>query len=132
MPLFFKATNFVGGCLLRHSNKGVGDMSQNINKIMKQAQKLQAQVMQAQQELQSKEFEGVAGGGMVKAVVNGAQELVSIAINREVVDPDDVEMLEDLIVASVKNAQEKIKAASDATFGNLSGQMNIPGLNLPG
>jgi DNA-binding YbaB/EbfC family protein len=107
-------------------------MSQNINKIMKQAQKLQAQVMQAQQELQSKEFEGVAGGGMVKAVVNGAQELVSIAINREVVDPDDVEMLEDLIVASVKNAQEKIKAASDATFGNLSGQMNIPGLNLPG
>jgi DNA-binding YbaB/EbfC family protein len=99
---------------------------------MKQAQKLQAQVMQAQQELQSKEFEGVAGGGMVKAVVNGAQELVSIAINREVVDPDDVEMLEDLIVASVKNAQEKIKAASDATFGNLSGQMNIPGLSLPG
>jgi DNA-binding protein YbaB len=69
---------------------------------------------------------------MVKAVVNGAQELISISINREVVDPEDVEMLEDLIVASVKNAQEKIKSASDAAFGNLSGQMNIPGLNLPG
>ncbi|HEX7510993.1 MAG TPA: YbaB/EbfC family nucleoid-associated protein [Chitinivibrionales bacterium] len=107
-------------------------MSQNINKIMKQAQKLQAQVMQAQQDLQNKQFEGTAGGGMVKAVVNGGQELMSIAINREVVDPDDVEMLEDLIVAAVKNAQEKIKAASDATFGGISGQMNIPGFNLPG
>jgi len=106
-------------------------MSQNINKIMKQAQKLQAQVMQAQQDLQNKQFEGTAGGGMVKAVVNGAQELMAITINREVVDPDDVEMLEDLIVASVKNAQEKIKAASDATFGNISGQMNIPGFTMP-
>ena len=107
-------------------------MSQNINKIMKQAQKLQAQVLQAQQELQKKEFEGTAGGGMVKTVVNGAQEIVSIAINREVVDPNDVEMLEDLIVASIKNAQEEIKAASDATFGSLSGQLPIPGFNPPG
>ena len=107
-------------------------MAQNINKIMKQAQKMQAQVMQAQQDLQGKQFEGTAGGGMVKAVVNGGQELVSITINPEVVDPADVEMLEDLIVASIKNAQEKIKNASDATFGNISGQMNLPGLNFPG
>ena len=106
-------------------------MSQNINKILKQAQKMQAQVMQAQEELQKKEFEGVAGGGMIKAIMNGAQELVSISINPEVVDPDDVEMLEDLIIAAIKSAQEKIKAVSDSTFGSLSGGLDIPGLKLP-
>ena len=84
-------------------------MSQNINKLLKQAQKMQSQMMQAQQELQKKEFEGTAGGGMVKVVMNGAQELVLVSINKEVVDPDDVEMLEDLIIAAVKNVQEKIK-----------------------
>ena len=66
---------------------------------MKQAQKLQSQVMQMQQDLQKKEFEGTAGGGMVKTVINGAQEIVSVTINPDVVDPQDVEMLEDLIVA---------------------------------
>jgi nucleoid-associated protein EbfC len=102
-------------------------MSQNLNKIMKQAQKLQSQVMQMQQELQKKEFEGTSGGGMVKAVISGSQEIISIAINPDVVDPKDVEMLEDLIVAAIKNAQEKVKSASDSTFGNISNQMNIPG-----
>jgi nucleoid-associated protein EbfC len=103
-------------------------MSKNLNKIMKQAQKLQGQVMQAQQELLKKEFEGTAGGGMVKAVVNGAQEIVSISINPDVVDPSDVEMLEDLVVASIKNAQEKVKTVSDSTFGNLSSQLTLPGM----
>ena len=102
-------------------------MSKDLNKIMKQAQKLQTQMMQMQQELQKKEFEGTAGGGMVKAVINGAQELISIAINPDVVDPKEVEMLEDLIVAAMKNAQEKVKSASDSTFGGISNQMNIPG-----
>jgi nucleoid-associated protein EbfC len=106
-------------------------MSQNINKIMKQAQKLQAQVMQAQQELQSKQFEGTAGGGMVKAIVNGSQDLISITIKPEVLDPDDVEMLEDLIVAAVKNANEKIKGASESAFGSITGQLNMPGMNFP-
>ena len=104
-------------------------MSKNLNKIMKQAQKLQSQVMQMQQDLQKKEFEGSAGGGMVKTVINGAQEIVSISINPDVVDPKEIEMLEDLIVASIKNAQEKVKAASDSTFGNISSQLNMPGLS---
>ena len=103
-------------------------MSQNINKLLKQAQKMQSRMMQAQQELQKKEFEGTAGGGMVKVVMNGAQELVLVSINKEVVDPDDVEMLEDLIIAAVKNVQEKIKEVSDSTFGDISGKMQIPGL----
>jgi nucleoid-associated protein EbfC len=103
-------------------------MSKDLNKIMKQAQKLQAQVMQAQQELQKKEFEGSAGGGMVKAIVNGSLELMSVSINPDVVDPADVEMLEDLVVASIKNAQEKVKTASDSTFGSLSNQLTLPGM----
>jgi DNA-binding YbaB/EbfC family protein len=101
-------------------------MSKDLNKLLKQAQKMQSQVMQAQQELQKKDFEGTAGGGMVTVVVNGAQEFVSIRLKPEVVDPDDVEMLEDLIIAAVKNAQEKVKEASDSAFGG----MNLPGMSM--
>jgi DNA-binding YbaB/EbfC family protein len=102
-------------------------MSKDLNKIMKQAQKLQTQVLHMQEELKKKEFEGSAGGGMVKAVINGAQEIISITLHPDVVDPHDVEMLEDLIVAAMKNAQEKVKSASDSTFGTISNQLNIPG-----
>ncbi|HEX3019444.1 MAG TPA: YbaB/EbfC family nucleoid-associated protein [Chitinispirillaceae bacterium] len=103
-------------------------MSKNISKLIKQAQKVQAQVMKAQEDLQKKEVEGSAGGGMVKVVLNGANQLVSIKIDPEVVDPKDVEMLEDMIIAAHANAQEKIKEMSESTFGNITGGMNIPGL----
>jgi DNA-binding YbaB/EbfC family protein len=103
-------------------------MSKNISKLIKQAQKVQAQVMKAQEDLQKKEVEGSAGGGMVKVVVNGANQLVSIKINPEVVDPKDVEMLEDLIMAAHANAMEKIKEMSDSTFGSITSGLNIPGL----
>jgi len=105
-------------------------MSKDLNKLLKQAQKMQSQVMQAQVDLQKKAFEGTAGGGMVSVVMNGTQEFVSIRLKPEVVDPDDVEMLEDLILAAVKNAQEKVKEASDSAFGGFSGQMNLPGLSM--
>jgi nucleoid-associated protein EbfC len=103
-------------------------MSKNLNKILKQAQKMQSQVMKAQEELQKKEVEGSAGGGMVKVKLNGANQLVSIQINPEVVDKDEVEMLEDLIVAAHSNAMDKIKEMSDSTFGPLTGGLNIPGM----
>jgi len=103
-------------------------MSKNLNKILKQAQKMQAQVMKAQEEFQKKEIEGTAGGGMVKVVLNGANEMVSIKINPEVVDPKEVEMLEDLIVAAHANALEKIKEMSDSTFGSITGGMGLPGM----
>jgi DNA-binding YbaB/EbfC family protein len=103
-------------------------MSKNLNKLLKQAQKVQAQVMKAQEEMQKQEFEGTAGGGMVKVVLSGANELVSIKINPEVVDPDEVEMLEDLIVAAHSNAQEKIREASNSTMGSITSGLNIPGL----
>ncbi len=103
-------------------------MTKNISKLLKQAQKVQAQVMKAQEDLQKKEVEGPAGGGVVKVVLNGANQLVSIKIDPEVVDPKDVEMLEDMIMAAHANALEKIKEMSESTFGNITGGMNIPGL----
>jgi hypothetical protein len=103
-------------------------MSKNINKMMKQAQKMQADLLKAQEEMNKKSVEGTAGGGMVTVTLNGAQELQSVSLNPEIVDPDDVEMLEDLIVAAFQNAQEKIKELSNSTFGSLTSGMNIPGL----
>lgn len=103
-------------------------MSKDLNKMLKQAQKMQSQMLKAQDEFKKQEVEGSAGGGMVTLKLNGANELVSIKINPEVVDPDDAEMLEDLIVAAFTNAQEKLKTASDSTFGAITGGLSIPGL----
>ena len=100
----------------------------NMNKMLKQAQKMQAQMMKAQQELEQKQVEGTAGGGMVKLVLNGKHEMISININPEAVDPDDVEMLEDLIIAAYSNAQEKVKEMSESTMGEISGGLNLPGM----
>lgn len=99
-----------------------------MSKLLKQAQKMQAQVLKAQEDLQKQEIEGSAGGGMVKVVLNGANQLVSIKINPEVVDPKEVEMLEDMIVAAHANAMEKVKEMSESTFGSITGGLNIPGL----
>jgi hypothetical protein len=103
-------------------------MAKNITKLLKQAQKMQAQMMRTQEELGRQEHEGTAGGGMVKVVLTGANELKAITINPEVVDPDDVEMLEDMIIAAFNNAQEKVKEASDEAMGGMGGGMGIPGL----
>ncbi|MDR3011585.1 MAG: YbaB/EbfC family nucleoid-associated protein [Chitinispirillales bacterium] len=100
----------------------------NMNKLLKQAQKMQSQVLKAQEELQRKEYEGAAGGGMVKIVMNGKNELVSIKINPEVVDPEDVEMLEDLIVAAYTTAFEQVKSESESVFGSIQGGLGLPGM----
>ncbi|MBD3343573.1 MAG: YbaB/EbfC family nucleoid-associated protein [Chitinivibrionales bacterium] len=103
-------------------------MAKNMSKLLKQAQKMQNQMMKAQEELSQKQVEGTAGGGMVKVVMNGSNELISLSLNKEVVDPDDVEMLEDLIVAAYNNAQEQVKEMSQSALGSLGGGMNIPGM----
>ncbi|MGA2508317.1 MAG: YbaB/EbfC family nucleoid-associated protein [Chitinispirillaceae bacterium] len=100
-------------------------MSQ-INKFLKQAQKMQSQVAKMQEEMQKKEFEGVAGGGMVKVILNGANQLVSIKINPEVVNPHEVEMLEDLIIAAHSSAMEKLKDISETAFGSLTNGLSLP------
>ena len=98
----------------------------NINNLMKQAQKLQRDMEQAQKELETKEFEASVGGGAVVVKVNGKKEVLAINIKEEVVDPDDVEMLEDLVLMAVNDAMIKIDKQTQETMGKYS--RNIPGL----
>jgi len=96
--------------------------------MMKQAQKLQAKMMEMQAELGNRTVSAQAGGGMVEAVVNGRQELVSLRIDPEVVSPDDVEMLQDLIFAAVNEALNRSREMMAQEMGKLTGGMQIPGL----
>ncbi|MCG2753316.1 MAG: YbaB/EbfC family nucleoid-associated protein [Desulfobacteraceae bacterium] len=96
--------------------------------MMKQAQKLQAEMMKLQEELGERTMEASAGGGMVKVVANGKQQVVSIRIEKEVVDPEDVDMLQDLILAAVNDALAKSQEMVSSEMGKLTGGLNIPGL----
>jgi DNA-binding YbaB/EbfC family protein len=100
----------------------------NLTSMMKQAQKLQAKMMEMQTELGNRTVSAQAGGGMVEAVVNGRQELVSLKIDPEVVAPDDVEMLQDLILAAVNEALNRSREMMAAEMSKLTGGMQIPGL----
>ena len=104
--------------------KGLGDM-------MKQVQKMQAKMEEMQAQLEDERVEGTAGGGMVRVVANGKQEVIEVKIEKEVVDPEDVEMLEDLVVAAVNQAQEKAQELAADKMSGLTGGLKIPGLNLP-
>ena len=99
-----------------------------MRQLMAQAQKMQEQLAAAQQELATKTFEGTAGGGMVTATVTGAQELVAISISPEVIDPEDAEMLEDLVVAAVRQAFEAAASAASDQLGGLTGGLDLGGL----
>ncbi|MBW2604076.1 MAG: YbaB/EbfC family nucleoid-associated protein [Deltaproteobacteria bacterium] len=99
-----------------------------LGKMMKQAQQLQAKMSKLQEEMSEKTVETSSGGGMVKVVANGRQQLVSIQIEQEVVDPDDVEMLQDLILAAVNDALTKAQDMVSGEMSKLTGGMNIPGL----
>ena len=101
---------------------GFGGM--NINNLMKEAKKMQADIEKSQAEITAKDFEATAGGGAVKAVVSGAKFIKELTINKEVVDPDDVEMLQDLIITCVNEALRKVDEEQSAQMG----KFNIPGL----
>ena len=90
-----------------------------MRQLMKQAQKMQEQMMAAQQDLASKQFEGSAGGGVVKAFVSGSQELLSVEIAPEVIDPSDPEMLQDLVVAAVNSAMHEVAEAAGESMGGM-------------
>jgi len=96
--------------------------------LMKQAQKMQQDMAKAQEELANTVVEGTAGGGMIKVEMNGKNQVLSVKIDPEVVDPDDVEMLEDLIIAALNEATDKVSKTSESEMGKLTGGMNIPGL----
>lgn len=100
----------------------------NIQNLMKQAQRIQSQVSKMQEELADRTVEASAGGGMVVAVANGRQELVSIAIDPQVVDADDVEMLEDLVVAAVSEALARAGEMAAEEMKKVTGGMSLPGL----
>jgi hypothetical protein len=100
----------------------------NMGNMMKQAQKLQAKMVKMQEELNDKTVEATAGGGMVTVVANGRQQIVSLAIEKEVVDPEDVEMLQDLVLAAVNDALAKSQEMVSGQMSKLTGGMNIPGL----
>ncbi|HJQ77202.1 MAG TPA: YbaB/EbfC family nucleoid-associated protein [Acidimicrobiia bacterium] len=94
-----------------------------MRQIMKQAQEMQEKLARTQAELAERRFEGSAGGGMVTAVVTGGPELVEVRISPDVVDPEDVEMLEDLVVAAVRQAMEQAVSTANAELGGLTGDL---------
>jgi hypothetical protein len=96
--------------------------------MMKQAQKLQSKMLKLQEELAEKTVETASGGGMVKVVANGRQQIVSIQIEKEVIDPDDVEMLQDLILAAINDALAKSQEMVSGEMSKLTGGINIPGM----
>jgi hypothetical protein len=100
----------------------------DMRQIMQQAQQMQEQLAKAQADLAERRFEGSAGGGMVTAVVTGGPELVEIKISPDVVDVDDVEMLEDLVVAAVRQAMEAAVEAASSQLGGLTGGLDLGGL----
>ncbi len=108
--------------------QGYGGGPGNMQSMLKQAQKMQEDMQTAQAELEAKEYTASSGGNMVEATVNGKHEVISLKINPDVVDPDDVEMLEDLVLAAVNEAIRAAASDSEQTMGAITGGLNLPGM----
>ncbi len=109
----------------RMNNMGGGA---NMGNIMKQAQKMQQEIQQAQEELEAKTFDATVGGGMVSVVANGKKEILEVNIDPEALDPDDVEMLQDMIMAAVNEVLRKIEDVTQNTMSKFTGGMGFPGM----
>lgn len=101
---------------------------QNMNQLMKQAKKMQEEIMKAQAALAERQIEGTAGGGAVKVTVSGHKEVLGVSISKEVVDPDDIEMLQDLLVVALQDAMTKVDELSNSELGKYTRGLNMPGL----
>jgi len=108
--------------------RGMGGGMPNMNQMMKQAQKMQEQMLKMQEELEEKMYTATSGGGAVTVTVNGKKEIDELVIKPEAVDPDDVEMLEDLVIAAVNEALRMAEESSASEMSKLTGGLNIPGL----
>ena len=108
--------------------RGMGGMGGNMQGMLRQAQKMQEEMLKAQEELGEKTVEASVGGGVVTVVANGKKEIVEVTIKPEAVDPDDVEMLQDLIVSAVNEAMRKADDMAASSMSKITGGMNIPGL----
>ncbi len=100
----------------------------NMNNMLKQAQKMQQNMLKMQEEIEKEEFEASAGGGAVTVKMSGKKELTSVSIKPEAVDPDDVEMLEDLILTAVNDVLSKVDSANASKMNSITGGLNIPGM----
>lgn len=106
---------------------GFGQQSMNKKKMMKQIEELQKQMEDAQEKVDNMEITASSGGGVVEVTVNGKNELTKIKIDPEILDPDDVEMIEDMLLVAANDALKQVKAKSDKEMGKLTGGLNIPG-----
>ncbi len=108
------------------------DMSKaGLGGMLKQMQEMQGKVAEMQAEMEAMEVEGSSGGGMVKVIATGKHEIKSVKIDPEVVNPDDIEMLEDLILAAINQATQRVNETQAEKMSGLTGGLSIPGLNLP-
>ena len=108
--------------------QGMGGGPSNMQSMLKQAQKMQEDMAQKQAELEEREYETSAGGGVVNVKINGKKEIISVKIDPEVVDPDDVETLEDLVTAAVNEAIKTVEAISAEEMQKITGSMSLPGM----
>lgn len=106
----------------------MGGMGGNMNNMIRQAQKMQQEMMKMQNEIEEQEFEATAGGGVITVKMTGAKQLTAVEIKPEAVDPDDVEMLQDLIITAINEAMKKVDEANNSKMSKLTGGMSIPGL----
>ena len=108
--------------------QGMGGGAQNMNGMIKQAQKMQAQITSIQEDIENREFKTTAGGGAVEVVMSGRKEIKSLTIKPEVVDKDDIEMLQDLIISAFNDAVHQIEETSEKEMGAVTGGVSFPGL----
>ena len=108
--------------------QGLGGGPSNMQSMLKQAQKMQEDMAAKQAELEEREYEISAGGGVVNVKINGKKEILYVKLTEEIVDPDDIETLEDLIVAAVNEAIKKVEAVSSAEMSQITGSMSLPGM----
>lgn len=108
--------------------QGMGGGAQNMNNMIKQAQKMQEQITTLQEDIEKREFSTSVGGGVVEIVQNGKKEVLSLKINPEVVNPEDIEMLQDLIISAINEGIKKIEETSESEMGEITGGVSLPGL----
>ena len=108
--------------------KGMGGGPQNMQAMLRQAQKMQEDMAAKQEELDAREYDISAGGGVVNVKINGKKEILSIDLKPEIVDPDDIETLSDILVAAVNEAIKRVEDTNAEEMGKITGPMNMPGL----
>ncbi len=108
--------------------KGMGGGQQNMQALLRQVQKTQEEVAAKQEELDAREYDISAGGGVVTVKINGKREILSIDLKPEIVDPDDIETLSDILVAAVNEAVKRVEDTNNAEISKITGQVNVPGI----